>query len=173
MDEYIGIIKMFGGNFAPRGWALCNGQLMSIAQNSALFSILGTTYGGDGVTTFALPNMQSRVPVHAGTGPGLSNYQLGEVGGTESTTLNSTQVPPHIHTFSLLTAEGDPNSKGTNNAYLAGQNSNFYNTAQDGTKMASQTTDPNAGGNQPVPIIQPILCVNFIICTEGLYPSRN
>lgn len=173
MDEYIGIIKMFGGNFAPRGWAFCNGQLLSIAQNSALFSILGTTYGGDGVTTFAVPNLQSRVPIHPGHGAGLSTYILGEAGGTEGTTLNSTQVPPHQHTYTPLANEGDPNSKVPLNGYFAANTNNFYSSSQDGTKMGSQITDPNPGGGQPVPVIQPFLCVNFIICTEGLYPSRN
>src|SRR5262245_7299612 len=100
MEAFIGTIMMFGGNFAPRGWAFCNGQLMSIAQNTALFSILGTTYGGDGVTTFALPNMQSRLPMHFGQGGGLSRRDLGEVGGTESVTLTVANMPAHNHVIS-------------------------------------------------------------------------
>src|SRR4051794_30340022 len=94
---FIGQISLFGGNFAPRGWAFCNGQLLAVSQNTALFSILGTTYGGNGQTTFALPDLRGRVPVHFGQGPGLSPYQLGEVGGTETTTLNVNQLPPHTH----------------------------------------------------------------------------
>ena len=99
MDEFIAIIKMFGGNFAPRGWAFCNGQILSIAQNTALFSLLGTTFGGNGQTTFALPDMRSRVPIHPGQGPGLSSYSLGQAAGTESITLTVNNLATHFHTF--------------------------------------------------------------------------
>src|SRR3954468_19309155 len=105
-DGYIAEIRMFGCNFAPKNWAECNGQILSISQNTALFSILGTTYGGNGQTTFALPNLQSRVPIHPGQGPGLSSYELGEVGGTETTTLQITQIPGHAHTISPGAANG-------------------------------------------------------------------
>ena len=172
MDEFIAIIKMFGGNFAPRGWAFCNGQILSIAQNTALFSLLGTTFGGNGQTTFALPDMRSRVPIHPGQGPGLSSYSLGQAAGTESVTLSIQQMPSHGHPFQLLANEGDANSKVPLNNFFSGQTSNFYQTAQDGTLMGAQNTGL-AGGNQPTPIIQPYLCVNFIICLEGIYPSRN
>jgi microcystin-dependent protein len=171
-EPFIASIIMFGGNFAPKGWAFCNGQIMPIAQNTALFSILGTTYGGNGQTTFALPDMRSRVPLHPGTGSGLSNYALGQMSGTENTTLTANQLAPHGHNFNILANEGDPNSKVPLNAFFANQGSNFYNTAQDGTKMGTQVTD-KAGGAQPVPVIQPILAVNFIIALVGIFPSRN
>ncbi|MET0752538.1 MAG: tail fiber protein [Pyrinomonadaceae bacterium] len=171
-EPFLGQINIFPYNFAPRGWAFCQGQLLSIAQNTALFSLLGTTFGGNGQTTFALPDLRGRVANGSGQGPGLGSYVLGEVSGVENTTLNITQLPIHNHTYNPVTAEGDPNSKGTNNAYLAGQNSNFYNTAQDGTKMATQTTNPT-GGNQPFSILQPYLTLNFCIALQGIYPSRN
>ncbi|MGC2236232.1 MAG: tail fiber protein [Pyrinomonadaceae bacterium] len=172
MDEFIGIIKMFAGSFAPRGWAFCSGQIMSIAQNSALFSILGTTYGGDGQTTFALPDMRSRVPIHPGVGPGLSSYSLGQTGGVESETLNATQLPSHVHPYQPSANEGDPGTKEPAGSYLAKAATNLYASSTDGTLMGVQNTGAS-GGNQPFPIIQPYLGVNFIICLEGLYPSRN
>jgi microcystin-dependent protein len=173
---------MFGGNFAPRGWAFCNGQLMSIAQNTALFSILGTTYGGDGMTTFALPNLQGRVAVHPGQSPGTSNYFLGQSGGSETTTLTAAQMPAHVHattvtiganaspqTGSAEPGGGVPAGGSGQNVYAAG--------APDGSTtmnqgMASVSMQP-AGGNQPCPILPPYQCVNFILCLEGIFPSRN
>lgn len=171
-EPFIGCIIMFGGTFAPRGWAFCNGQLLSIAQNTALFSILGTTFGGNGQTTFGLPDMRSRVPLHPGQGNGLSAYSLGEMTGTENVTLTVNELPPHGHNFNVLANEGDPNSKVPLNNYFSGNPNNFYNSAQDGTKMGPQVTD-KTGGSQPTPILQPILAVNFIIALEGIYPSRN
>ncbi|MGC4087610.1 MAG: tail fiber protein [Polyangiaceae bacterium] len=111
MEPFIGMIIVFAGNFAPRGWALCNGQLLPIAQNTALFSILGTTYGGDGRTTFALPDLRGRVPVHPGQGPGLSNYSLGQVSGTETVTLTTQNLPAHTHTFAPSCATTIPNAE--------------------------------------------------------------
>ena len=171
-EPYIGMIIIFAGNFAIRGYALCNGQILSIAQNTALFSILGTTYGGNGQTTFALPDLSGRVPNHFGQGPGLSSYDLGQVGGTESTTLTINQMPAHGHPFQNLAAEGDPNSKVPLNNYFAGQTANFYSTTQDGTKMALQNTG-NTGGSQPFSLLQPYLTLNFQIALEGIFPSRN
>ncbi|MET0752537.1 MAG: tail fiber protein [Pyrinomonadaceae bacterium] len=171
-QPFLGQIQIFPYNFAPRGWAFCNGQILPIAQNTALFSLLGTTYGGNGQTTFALPDLRGRVPNSSGQGPGLSSYDLGQVGGVENTTLTINQMPGHTHTYNPVTAEGDPNSKGTNNTFLAGQNSNFYSTAQDGTKMGTQTTNP-AGGSQPFSILQPFLTLNYCIALEGIFPSRN
>jgi microcystin-dependent protein len=171
-EPFIATIIMFGGNFAPRGWAFCNGQILSIAQNTALFSILGTTYGGNGQTTFALPDLRSRVPMHWGQGPGLSNYSLGQASGTESTTLTINNLPAHTHPFQILANESDPNAKVPLNNYFASNPNNFFQTAQDGTKMGPQVTG-SAGSNQPVGIIQPYLCVSFIIALEGIFPSRN
>ena len=177
-EPFIGQIMMFGGNFAIRGWALCNGQLLSIAQNTALFSILGTTYGGNGQTTFALPNLQGRAPIHWGQGPGLSPYSLGQQGGTESVTLNSTQMPAHNHL--LLTNSGNGNSSVAENNFIANPvlsgatptAVNAFRTTQDGTLMNPQSLSV-AGGNQPFPILSPYLAVTFLIALEGIFPSRN
>jgi microcystin-dependent protein len=175
MEPFLGQIMMFAGNFAPVGWALCNGQLMSIAQNTALFSLLGTTYGGDGVTTFALPNLQGRVPLHWGTGPGLSSYDLGEVTGSENVTLLITQIPAHTHVATAsnaAAAQADP----AGNVWAVPVDS----TGTPGTGFnpppANAALSPTAiglaGGSQPHTNIQPILAVTFIIATEGIYPSH-
>ena len=171
-EPFLGMLAMFGFNFQPLGWAYCNGQLISIAQNSALFALLGTTFGGDGQNTFALPNMQSRIPVGMGTGPGLSNYQMGQMGGTENVTLLSTQMPQHSHFMtgsSEAPAQNAPagGSLGSTergvNSYTTGANSLF--------PMASATT--NVGGNQAHNNLQPYLAVNYCIAMEGIFPSRN
>ncbi len=183
MDEYMGMIKIFAGNFAPTGWLMCNGQLLSIAQNSALFSILGTTYGGDGITTFALPNFQSRVPIGMGQGPGLSYRSQGEVSGTETNTLNITNIPPHNHPASLLVNNTDssqgaatPGASLATPGTLSGRTftaSLGYNTATPNTVLnqASVVTVP-VGQGLPVNNMQPYIAMNYIICTQGLYPSR-
>ncbi len=176
MDAFIGMIAMFGFNFPPRGWMLCNGQLISIAQNSALFALLGTTYGGDGVQTFGLPNLQSRVPIGMGTGPGLSNYQIGQTGGTENVTLLSTQMPQHNH---IMTASGDgPTQATASGASLASQGRTggtmpvvYANGATTPVNMASATS--LAGGNQPHNNLQPYLAINYSIAIQGIFPSRN
>jgi microcystin-dependent protein len=174
-EPFLAEIRMFGGNFAPRGWALCNGQILPIAQNTALFSLLGTTFGGNGQTTFALPDLRGRVPVHPGQGPGLSNYDLGEVTGTESVTILTNQMPAHTHLAAANSGNGDLPAA-TNNVWATPVDS----TGAAGTGYAatanttmSQAAIGSAGGGQPLPIIQPLLCVNFIIALEGIYPSRN
>jgi microcystin-dependent protein len=173
-NPFLGEIRIFGFNFAPRGWALCNGQILSIAQNTALFSLLGTQYGGNGQTTFALPNLQSRVPVHQGTGPGLSNYVIGEVTGTENVTLLTTQMPAHNHTVSIQAFGSDATSAKPAGKYLANSGAaNIYNSTQDGTLMGAQPPTGIAGGNQPFPILQPLLVLNFCIAMQGIFPSRN
>jgi microcystin-dependent protein len=164
-EPFIAEIIMFGGNFAPKGWALCNGQLLSIAQNSALFSILGTTYGGDGQVTFALPDLRGRVPVHPGAGPGLPDYQLGEASGTPTVTLLSTNLPAHNHAFTYSVADPD----GGSNYFAVGNPPRLGNT----NPTASSTFLGPTGSNQPVSIMQPYLCVNFIIALQGIYPSRG
>ena len=165
---------MFAGTFAPRGWAFCSGQLLPIAQNTALFSILGTTYGGNGQTTFALPDLRGRAPVHGGQGPGLSTYTIGEQGGTESVTLLSTQMPAHTHTL-----QADQNAADSTDpaAHLmgnigVGQTPTQYSSGSANTAMNPTSIGP-AGGSQPHANMQPFLCVNFIIALEGIYPSRN
>lgn len=167
-EPFIGQIMMFGGNFAPRGWALCNGQLLSIAQNTALFSILGTTFGGNGQTTFGLPNLQGRVPLHPGDGPGLSPRVLGEMGGEEAVTLLQTQLPPHSHTASAT--GGDATTSKPDGAVPA--SGGAYAAASDGSTM-SPSFIGGGGSSQPHDNMQPYQAVNFIIALEGIFPSRN
>ncbi len=167
-DPFIGEIRMFGGNFAPISWAFCNGQLMSIAQNDALFSLLGTTYGGDGQNTFALPNMQSRFPVHMGTSTTGRTYTIGEQSGTETVSLITSQIPAHNHIASANSGGGNSNDP-TNNKW-ATSSTNIFSTAPPDTAMGATSI---TGGSQPHENMSPYLCVNFIICLEGIYPSRN
>lgn len=172
-EAYIGSIVLFAGNFAPRGWAFCQGQLLPIAQNTALFSILGTTYGGNGQTNFALPDLRGRAPIGTGQGPGLTNVQLGESIGSETVTLTVNQMPAHNHAMACdATSAGSadptnnyPGNPGTlSGAQLYGSTANAL--------MAPAAISP-AGGSQPVSIQQPSLGMNYIICLEGLFPSRN
>jgi len=174
-EPYLASIAMFAGNFAPRGWALCNGQLLSIAQNTALFSLLGTTFGGDGVTTFALPDLRSRAAVGTGQGPGLSNISLGESAGTENVSLTVSNMPAHNHTLgcdnggsSALTPSGNiPGVSDNRNAEVT-----IY-SANAPSAVMNAATIGNSGGSQPFGIRNPYLGVNFIIALEGIYPSRN
>jgi microcystin-dependent protein len=165
---------MFCGNFAPAGWALCNGQTLSISQNTALFSLLGTTYGGNGTTTFNLPNMQSRVPIHAGQGTGLSPYVLGQQAGAENVTLLTTQIPAHTHTVNCNTAGGNQASPSGNLPAVesTGTSLDYSNAAANATMNATMIP-PSGGSNQPHSNIQPYLVVNFIIALQGIFPSRN
>ena len=179
MDPYLGEIRMFAGNFAPRGWAFCNGQILSIAQNTALFSLLGTTYGGNGQTTFALPNLQSMAPLHWGNGAGLSPYSIGQTGGAENVTLIQTQMPGHTHTATTsIKANGRGDSDSPAGAVPGGgAGINVDASAPDGsTRMSDRmavTQLAAAGGNQPHANLQPYLAVTFIIALEGIYPSRS
>lgn len=171
-DAFIGEIRMTAFDFAPNGWALCNGQILSIAQNQALFSLLGTTYGGNGQTTFALPDLRSRVPVHQGQGNGLSLYQMGQVGGAENNTLTISQLPPHTHTVNAVTTEGNQNTPAGNLPADTKVLDKEYSDATPNTTMKSSMIGVTGGG-QPVNNIQPYTTVNFIIATQGIYPSRN
>jgi microcystin-dependent protein len=171
MEGYIAQIIMFAGTFAPRNWAFCQGQIMSIAQNTALFSILGTTYGGNGQTTFALPDLRGRVPVGTGQGPGLSNYVLGEVIGSESVTLSVQNLPAHNHP--ILANGGEGGNALPSGAYMGkSPNDNLYAPTTDNTTMGPQMCGLT-GNNQPVSIIQPVLGMNYVICLYGIFPSRN
>lgn len=193
-DPFIGQISMFAGNFAPRGWAFCNGQLLSVSQHTALFSILGTTYGGNGQTTFALPNLQGRVPVHIGKSPDTSNYMLGEAGGVESVTLTTSQMPAHVHqittagSVSLTVAGTGSNASttpsATNNilgASAAGGSpaaAIWSDELNDPVSLANPIINANfitqsSGQNQSFSIRNPYMGMNFIIALEGLYPVRN
>ena len=170
-EPFIGEIRMVGFNFAPTGWALCNGQLMSIAQNQALFALLGTTYGGDGVQTFALPDLRGRVPMHFGQGPGLTPRTQGEKSGSETVTLLQNQMPAHNH---LLNAAGNAgNTTSPQNALPAasGDGSTPYSTANPDTTMNPLATGIT-GGSQPHENMPPYLVVNFIISLNGIFPSR-
>lgn len=179
MEPFIGEIIMFGGNFAPRNWALCNGQLLSINENSALFSILGTTYGGDGRTTFGLPDLRGRVAMHEGTGPGLSTRRLGEKGGSETNILNVNQLPSHNHVASgavspqCANAGGDETNPG--GGYMATAGTDLYAETPNAVMGESSVaiTVGNTGANQSVNNVQPFQCVNYIICLIGTFPSRN
>lgn len=184
MDPIIGTIMIFCGNFAPRGWALCDGSLQSIAQNTALFSILGTTYGGDGVNTFALPDLRGRVAINQGQGPGLSNYPLGTSGGVEQVTLTTPQIPAHNHiaTGKVATGGDDALTDVSTGNLLASESRgggdalNIYNTGAAASFMADNSvaiTVGPTGGNLPHENRQPYLTVNYIIATEGIYPSRS
>jgi microcystin-dependent protein len=171
MEPFIGQVMMFAGNFAPRDWALCNGQLMSIAQNSALFSILGTTYGGDGQTTFALPNLQGRVPIHPGQSPGTSSYQLGQTSGVENVSLTVGNMPAHTHVVSATQTPTSADPAGLVPANENGARTAIYG-APDGTMMAPAMNGV-VGGSLPFSILQPYQCVNFIIALQGIFPSRS
>lgn len=169
MDPILGTIIMFAGNFAPRGWAFCNGQVLNISQYQALFAILGTTYGGNGVQTFALPDLRSRVPMHFGQGPGLSVRTQGEPLGAETVTLTSSNMPSHTH--QLLVAPGAPNDDAP--AGLALASGQFYNEATPATAVNTATITPAFGAQNPIPSVPPALVLNFIIALEGIYPSRD
>ncbi len=171
-EGIIGEVKMFAGNFAPRGWAMCNGQLLPISQNSALFSILGTTYGGDGRTTFALPDLRGRVAVHTGSGTGLIKKQLGQRGGAENVNITIKNLPSHSHAVKAVAEVGD---EGLPNGNLPASNSSVnrsYSTLSSNATMNNKMVE-NTGGNLPINNMQPYLTINYIICLEGIYPSRN
>lgn len=169
MEPFIGQIMMFGGTFAPKGWALCDGQLLSITQNSALFSILGTTFGGDGKSTFGLPDLRGRAPIHMGTGPGLSPRSLGQRLGEEKVTLNVQEIPSHNHTVACATARGSSPDPASN--ILAGDPDKPYTASGNETMSTAMIRD--TGGGQPHDNVQPSLCINFVIALQGIYPSRN
>ena len=180
-EPFIGEIQMFGFTFPPRGWADCNGQLLPIAQNTALFALLGTTYGGDGRTTFGLPDLRGRVPIHTGTGPGLANRALGSRGGNESETLNTGQIPAHTHIATsqarAVTPAGNSNDAANNFwADDAGVSSGTYHTGPANATMnndAITTSVQSTGGGMSHNNMQPYLTVRFCIALTGIFPSRN
>ena len=165
-QPYVGEIRMFAGNFAPAGWMLCDGQQLPISENETLFNIIGTTYGGDGQSTFNLPNLQSRVPIHQGNG-----FILGEAAGTESVTLTTQQIPVHNHAFLV---SGGPGAANTPQGNLPGEQPTLSLYIQDtpASPMAPQSISP-VGGSQPHTNLQPFLCINYIISLFGLFPSPN
>ncbi|WP_022834972.1 phage tail protein [Salisaeta longa] len=175
-EPFVGEIRMFAGNFAPKGWALCDGQLLAVSQNNVLFSLIGTLYGGDGRTTFGLPDLRGRVPVHAGNGPGLTARRMGGKGGVEEVQLTSNQLPVHDH---VPQASGDSGRQftpvgnapasfqGGLAAYGEAATYNFPPESMDSSALQAE------GGGQPHTNMQPALCLNFIIALSGIYPSRS
>lgn len=175
MEGTIAQILFFASTFAPKNWALCNGQLLSIASNTALFSILGTTYGGDGRVTFALPNFQGRVPVGTGQGPGLGDVSLGEMSGSPSVSMLATQMPFHTHVtnVSIGVAGSNADLESPVGNVFAVPASNSFGTTSNATAAGTSLNLNPSGGGQPFSIIQPVLAVNFIICMFGVFPARN
>lgn len=182
MEVFIGTIQPFAFNFAPRNWALCNGQIMSIAQNSTMFALLGTTYGGNGQSTFGLPNLQGRMPIGMGQGPGLPDYSIGEAAGSPSTALTSNQMPAHTHAVQVQVGGTPSNPVVTpseSNQFLAASSPGGPVAAAIWSDALSSPVNMGgvqaglAGGNQPMDIMNPYLALNFSIAILGLFPSRN
>lgn len=178
MDPLIGQLLIFAGNFEPRGWAFCNGQILPISDNAALFSLLGTTYGGDGRTTFGLPDLRGRAPIHFGQGNGLTNHALGARVGQESITLTQNQLPAHNHPAQMMASAGTGTTNTADGNALAhskgGAEPFLYNGNDPTIAMHTATVSvANTGGGQAVNNIQPVLALNYIIALQGIFPSRN
>jgi microcystin-dependent protein len=170
-EPFVGQIAMFGGNFAPRNWAFCDGQLMQVSQNDALFSLVGTIYGGDGRTTFGLPDLRGRVPIHQGSGPGLTPRPIGQKSGSEQVTLNTNTLPTHSHAFKGSgEIANSPNPQGR--VVAKPTTVDLYINEAQGADLAGEATG-NAGGSQHHTNVMPFQCVTFIIALYGVYPSRN
>lgn len=167
-DPFLGEVKVVSFNFAPRGWALCNGQLMSINQNQALYSVLGVQYGGDGVTTFALPNLQGRVPIHWG-----NRFVVGQAGGEAAHTLTINEMPTHTHPPVAQSAASNPGSDPTNSVWAPGSANMFAAAPAGPTVTMSPAAIGNTGANQPHENQSPYLVLNFVIALQGVYPSRS
>ena len=172
-DPFVAEIRIFPFNFAPKGWAFCNGQLLPISQNTALFSLLGTTYGGDGKSTFALPDMQGNAPMHPGQGPGLSLHDLGETGGSETVTLLESEIPLHTHSLRYHGVDlAELNAPAANRALASSTNATAFVAPANFTVMAFQALPP-AGGSLPHNNMMPYLTLNFCIAMQGVFPPRT
>lgn len=171
-DPFVGEIRMFAGNFAPRGWAYCDGQLLAVSQNDALFSLLGSTYGGDGRTTFGLPDLRGRIPIHAGHGPGLAPRQPGQKAGAENVTLTVNELPPHVHRIASTRAAsgGNPGGSVVGNT---GETLIYREVAGSQTVGLNAAASRSVGGSQRHSNLMPFLCIHFIIALFGIYPSRH
>ena len=170
-DPFVAEIRRFAGNFAPKGWAFCNGQLMPISQNTALFSLLGTTYGGDGKSTFALPDLQGSAPMHPGDGPGLSQRFLGEQSGSQTVSLLQTEMPAHNHNMMAVNDVGDSNAP-AGLSMARSQGASVYNAANSPVAAMAFTSLAPAGGSLPHNNMQPYLTLNFIMALQGVFPQR-
>jgi microcystin-dependent protein len=170
-QPYVGEIRIFAGNFAPVGWAFCNGQELAISQNDVLFNLIGTTYGGDGQNTFALPDLQSRVPVHMGQGPGLQNYVIGERGGVESVTLSINQIPIHNHAFLASTGAGGSGTP-QDNIIASPPVAKVYRATTPSDPLAANMIQP-VGGSQPHDNLMPYVAIHYIISLYGIYPTQS
>jgi microcystin-dependent protein len=170
-QPYVGEIRMFAGNFAPAGWMFCEGALLPISEYETLFNLIGTTYGGDGQSTFALPDLRGRLPVHQGQGPGLGSYVLAETGGVEEVTLTTQQIPAHSHPYVVAAGVGNQSSPGGNLSAESFNVTPYINDAGAGTFNPAAVT--STGGSQPHTNLQPYLCVNYIISLFGIFPSQT
>ena len=175
MEPFLAQIVLFGGNFAPRGWAFCDGQLLPISSNAALFSILGTSFGGDGRSTFALPDLRGRVPMHAGHGPDLSLRHIGQKTGVENVTLTTPEIPKHHHEILVApspprNARPDGDAIGAANIYVS---KDVHDPDTQPGLALNDSTVSSVGGSQPHDNMQPTLCINYIIALQGIFPSRN
>src|SRR5213083_405244 len=171
-DPFVAEIRIFPFNFAPKGWAWCDGQLLPLSQNTALFSLLGTTYGGDGKSTFALPDLQGSAPMHPGQGPGLSLHDLGEIGGTETVTLLESEIPAHSHSITASESDGLERIP-TGQLFATGIGIGYYAPAAGGTTQLSPNALTPAGGSQPHNNLMPYLTLNFCIALQGVFPPRT
>lgn len=169
MEPFIAQIMLFGGSFAPDGWAFCDGSLLQISTNTALFSLIGTTFGGDGRATFALPDLRGRVPMHAGTGPGLTPRNPGDVLGYETVTLSADEIPAHSHALAI--SGEDANTSRADKAFLA--KAQIFSATGPASTVLAPTTVAATGGNGPHANMQPTLCINYIIALQGIYPPRS
>jgi microcystin-dependent protein len=172
-NPFVAEIRMFAGNFAPKGWAFCDGQILPISQNTALFSLLGTTYGGDGKSTFALPDLQGRAPMHPGQGPGLSLHSLGEMSGSETVTLLQSEMPSHAHQEFGSNTQSTQQSPIGNFSSGSTQNKRYAGVAVAPDTQMSQTVLGPTGGSQPHNNMPPYLVLNFIIALQGVFPPRS
>ena len=170
-DPFVAEIRIMPTNFAPNGWAFCHGQILPLSQNTALFSLLGTTYGGNGKSTFALPDLQGRAPMHPGQGPGLSLHDLGETGGSDTVTLLASEIPSHNHIMNSINDVGDVNNP-TGNGLARSSGAAVYGTAGNSVLLSDKALAPT-GGNQPHNNMQPYLTLNFVIALQGVYPPRT
>jgi microcystin-dependent protein len=171
-DPFLAEIRIFGFNFAPKGWAFCDGQILPLSQNTALFSLLGPTYGGDGKSNFALPNLQGNAPMHPGQGPGLSLHDLGETGGSETVSLLQSEIPGHNHFISASGADGNTGSP-ANSKVASGVGVNMYTATQNPLTQLNSSALTPMGGDQPHNNLQPYLTLNFCIALQGVFPPRT